>query len=90
MPRIVFKTTGGVETPVETTTGTTVLQAAWDNNIDIEGACEGVMACRHATSSWRKIIAPSWTTSLRRKKTCSISPGGAPDVAVRVPDCRDR
>ena len=38
MPRIVFKTTGGVETPVETTTGTTVLQAAWDNNIDIEGA----------------------------------------------------
>ena len=32
MPKIVFKTTGGVETPVEVTTGTTVLQAAWDHN----------------------------------------------------------
>lgn len=45
MPRIVFKTAEGVETPVEVAAGITVLQAAWDNNIDIEGACEGVMAC---------------------------------------------
>lgn len=45
MPRIVFKTAEGVETPVEVSAGITVLQAAWDNNIDIEGACEGVMAC---------------------------------------------
>lgn len=26
-------------------TGTTVLQAARDNNIDLEGACEGSLAC---------------------------------------------
>jgi ferredoxin len=45
VPRIVFKTAEGVETPVEVVAGITVLQAAWDNNIDIEGACEGVMAC---------------------------------------------
>lgn len=60
MPRIVFKTTGGVETPVETTTGTTVLQAAWDNNIDIEGACEGVMAC----STCHVIVAEDYYAKL--------------------------
>ena len=60
MPKIVFKTTGGVETPVEVTTGTTVLQAAWDNNIDIEGACEGVMAC----STCHVIVAEDHCTKL--------------------------
>lgn len=45
VPRIVFKTADGVEMPVDVETGTTVLQAAWDNKINIEGACEGVMAC---------------------------------------------
>ena len=45
MPRIIFRTPAGVETPVDVEAGTSVLQAAWDNNIDIEGACEGVMAC---------------------------------------------
>ena len=45
MPRIVFKSADGQETAVEVAAGTTVLQAAWDNDIDIEGACEGVMAC---------------------------------------------
>ena len=45
MPRIVFKTADGVESPVDVAAGTTVLQAAWDGNIDIEGACEGVLAC---------------------------------------------
>ena len=45
MPRIVFKTAAGVERPVDVKSGTTVLQAAWDNKIDIEGVCEGVMAC---------------------------------------------
>ena len=60
MPKIVFKTTGGVETPVEVTTGTTVLQAAWDNNIDIEGACEGVMAC----STCHVIVAEDYCAKL--------------------------
>ena len=45
MPRIVFIAPGGTETEVEVAAGTTVLQAAWDNGIDIEGACEGSMAC---------------------------------------------
>jgi len=45
MPKIVFASPGGDETSVEVEAGTTVLQAAWDNDIDIEGACEGAMAC---------------------------------------------
>jgi 2Fe-2S ferredoxin len=45
MPRIVFVTPDGNQTPVDVAEGTSVLQAAWDNKIDIEGACEGCMAC---------------------------------------------
>jgi 2Fe-2S ferredoxin len=45
MPKIIFVAPGGSETTVEVAAGTSVLQAAWDNRIDIEGACEGAMAC---------------------------------------------
>ena len=45
LPRIIFKVAGGIEVPVDVEVGTSVLEAAWNNNIDIEGACEGAMAC---------------------------------------------
>lgn len=45
MVRLVFVSPDGEETSVEVPVGTTVLQAAWDNDIDIEGACEGCLAC---------------------------------------------
>lgn len=45
MPTIVFVAPDGTQTPVEVAEGASVLQAAWDNEIDIEGACEGCMAC---------------------------------------------
>ncbi|MEE2720852.1 MAG: 2Fe-2S iron-sulfur cluster-binding protein [Pseudomonadota bacterium] len=45
MPTIIFKLPDGRERAVEVVEGASVLQAAWDNNIDIEGACEGAMAC---------------------------------------------
>ncbi len=45
MPRIVFVGAGGAEAAVDVASGTSVLQAAWDNDIGIEGACEGAMAC---------------------------------------------
>jgi len=45
MPTVIFKLPGGTETEVEVEVGKSVLQAAWDNNIDMEGACEGAMAC---------------------------------------------
>lgn len=45
MPTIIFVAPDGVQTPLEVPEGTSVLQAAWDNKVDIEGACEGCMAC---------------------------------------------
>tara|TARA_R110002072_G_scaffold182797_8_gene338977 strand:- start:1770 stop:2096 length:327 start_codon:yes stop_codon:yes gene_type:complete len=45
MPTIIFATADGEQTVLDVAEGTSVLQAAWDNNIDIEGACEGCMAC---------------------------------------------
>ena len=45
MPKITFIGPDGTQTIVEASEGTSILQAAWDNNIDLEGACEGSMAC---------------------------------------------
>ena len=45
MPTIVFVKPDGTRTPLDVPEGVSVLQAAWDNNIDIEGACESCMAC---------------------------------------------
>lgn len=45
MPRIVFISADGERTEIDAEAGTTVLELAWDNDIDIEGACEGSMAC---------------------------------------------
>ena len=45
MPRIVFISPNGERTEVDAEAGTTVLELAWDNAVDIEGACEGSMAC---------------------------------------------
>ena len=40
--------------------GDTLLQIAWDNHIDIEGACGGVMAC----STCHVIVDPAWFEKL--------------------------
>ena len=45
MPRILFVSPAGQESAVDVAAGVSVLQAAWDNGVDIEGACEGAMAC---------------------------------------------
>lgn len=45
MPKITFVAPDGTQTAIDVADGTSVLQAAWDNKIDIEGACEGCMAC---------------------------------------------
>ena len=36
---------GGCRRVLEAVAGTTLLDVAWDNGIDMEGACGGVMAC---------------------------------------------
>ena len=45
MPRMTFVAPDGTHREVEAPVGHTILQIAHDNDIDIEGACEGVMAC---------------------------------------------
>jgi ferredoxin len=45
MPKVIFVSPDGAQTEIDVAVGTTILQAAWDNKIDIEGACEGCMAC---------------------------------------------
>ena len=56
MPHIVFVEPDGARREVEAPLGHSLLQIAWDNKIDIEGACEGAMAC----STCHVIVAPEW------------------------------
>jgi ferredoxin, 2Fe-2S len=45
MPRMVFIDPDGARHEVEAPVGLSVLEIAHRNNIDIEGACEGSLAC---------------------------------------------
>ncbi len=45
MPRVIFVTADGERREIDAPAGKTVLEIAWDNDIDIEGACEGSIAC---------------------------------------------
>lgn len=56
MPKMVFVDEHGKRQEVEAPLGLSVLQIAHDNNIDLEGACEGSLAC----STCHVIVAPQW------------------------------
>ena len=45
MPRVIFIHPDGTRREYAARIGATLLDVAWDNDIGIEGACEGVMAC---------------------------------------------
>ena len=45
MPRVVFVEKDGARREVETPAGLSILEIAHANDIDIEGACEGSLAC---------------------------------------------
>ncbi|MES2215271.1 MAG: ferredoxin family 2Fe-2S iron-sulfur cluster binding protein [Pseudomonadota bacterium] len=45
MPKIIFETQEGKEVEVEAEIGLSVLEVARQYTIDLEGACEGSMAC---------------------------------------------
>jgi 2Fe-2S ferredoxin len=62
MPRVTFVLTDGTRRDIDATTGETLLQIAWDNHIDIEGACGGVMAC----STCHVIVEPAQIDRLER------------------------
>ena len=45
MPYVTFIEPDGNRRELDVAAGQTLLDIAWDNDIDIEGACGGVMAC---------------------------------------------
>ncbi len=51
-----FVDANGMPREVEAPLGYSLLRIAHDNNIDIEGACEGAMAC----STCHVIVDPAW------------------------------
>lgn len=57
MPSITFLP---MNVTVDVAPGTTILQAAHKHDIDLEGACEGSLAC----STCHVIIAPEWYDKL--------------------------
>ena len=56
MPKMTFIKAGGERVDVEAPLGLSVLEIAHRNNIDLEGACEGSLAC----STCHVIIDPEW------------------------------
>ncbi len=56
MPKMTFIAADGAATEVDAPLGHSVLEIAHANNIDIEGACEGAMAC----STCHIIVTPEW------------------------------
>ena len=61
MPRMVFIERDGTRREVVAPLGQSVLEIAHRNDIDIEGACEGSLAC----STCHVIVDPDWYELLR-------------------------
>jgi len=60
MPKITFITPKGENIQVEAPIGLSVLEVAHQNNIELEGACEGSLAC----STCHVIVDPEWYEAL--------------------------
>lgn len=54
MPRVIFIEPDGNRRDVEAPSGRSVMEIARDNGLDIEGACEGCMAC----ATCHVVVAP--------------------------------
>jgi 2Fe-2S ferredoxin len=61
MPKMVFIERDGTRREVEAPLGLSVLEIAHRNDIDIEGACEGSLAC----STCHVIVDPEWYDLLK-------------------------
>ena len=62
MPKIIFVERDGAEREVEAPVGLSVLEVAHKHGVDIEGACEGSLAC----STCHVIVDPSWYARLAK------------------------
>jgi ferredoxin, 2Fe-2S len=62
MPKITFVEPNGTRREIESPAGYSLLEIAHKNDIDIEGACEGSLAC----STCHVIVDPDWYTRLEK------------------------
>jgi ferredoxin, 2Fe-2S len=60
MPKMVFIERDGTRKEVEAPIGLSVLEIAHRNDIDLEGACEGSLAC----STCHVVVEPEWSDML--------------------------
>jgi 2Fe-2S ferredoxin len=56
MPKLVFIEKNGNRKEVDAPVGLSVMEIAHRNDVDIEGACEGSLAC----STCHIVVAPEW------------------------------
>jgi 2Fe-2S ferredoxin len=62
MPKMVFVERNGVAREVDAPVGLSVLEVAHKHGVDIEGACEGSLAC----STCHVIVDPEWFGKLAK------------------------
>ncbi len=62
MPKMIFIERNGNPREVEAPVGLSVLEVAHKHDVDIEGACEGSLAC----STCHVIVDPAWYGKLAR------------------------
>src|SRR6201996_3182939 len=62
MPKITFVEPNGTRREIESPAGYSLLEIAHKNDIDIEGACEGSLAC----STCHVIVDPDWFGKLSK------------------------
>jgi 2Fe-2S ferredoxin len=60
MPKMTFISTDGTHQEVDAPVGLSVLEIAHQNNIDLEGACEGSLAC----STCHVVVDAEWYDAL--------------------------
>jgi len=61
MPKLIFIQTDGTPLEVDAPVGLSVLEIAHRNNVDLEGACEGSLAC----STCHVIVDQEWFDLLK-------------------------
>jgi 2Fe-2S ferredoxin len=62
MPKMIFVEKNGAEREVDAPLGLSVLEIAHKHGVDIEGACEGSLAC----STCHVIVDPAWYPKLAK------------------------
>jgi 2Fe-2S ferredoxin len=62
MPKMIFVEKNGTEREVDAPLGLSVLEIAHKHGVDIEGACEGSLAC----STCHVIVDPTWYPHLAK------------------------